>query len=97
MTPKDQLEYLKGKFDILEQFCIASALQGGTSLSEKSGEIQGLILHLEELDEEYKDVATPRDVGMKDEISRLKEVLLVSSGQTPTRLEEKDTPLSLLA
>ena len=97
MDQKDQLEYLKGKFDILEQFCMASALQTGTSRSKNSGEFQGLILHLEELDAEFKDVATPRDLGMKDEIGRLKKLLLSYSGQTPIRLEEIDSPLSPLA
>ena len=97
MTQKDQLEYLKGKFDILEQFCMASALQTGPSRSKNSGEFQALILHLEELDEEFKDVATPRDLGMKDEIGRLKKLLLSYSGQTPIRREEIDSPLSPLA
>ena len=31
MTPKDRVEYLIGKSDLLEQFYMASALQAGTS------------------------------------------------------------------
>ena len=37
----------------------------------------------------FKDVATPRGVGMKDEIRRLKKLLLVYSKQTPMSLEAK--------
>ena len=76
---------------------MASALQTGTSPSKIPARFQGLILHPEELDEVCKDVATPRGVGMKDEIRRLKKLLLVYSKQTPDPSRGKDKLLSLLA
>ena len=39
MTQKDRLEYLKGKSDLLEQFCMASATGLGNGLKEEREEL----------------------------------------------------------
>ncbi len=97
MTLQDQLDHLRGKFVILEQFSLASALQGNALQAEdQPGAADALLVHLDDLDKQYPDVACPRELGMKEEIQRLRQTLAAYRAQDPFFPEEAGSLLSRL-